>query len=50
MKKLLSSLPARLLVGVILGIIIGLVANENVMQVILTIKTLMGSLISFCVP
>ena len=50
MKKLLSSLPARLLVGVVAGIIIGLVANETVMQVILTIKTLMGSLISFCVP
>ena len=50
MKKLLSSLPARLLVGVVVGIIIGLVANETVMQVILTIKTLMGSLISFCVP
>lgn len=50
MKKMLSSLPARLLIGVIVGIAVGLVANEQVMQVILTIKTLMGSLISFCVP
>lgn len=50
MKKTLSSLPARLLIGVIVGMAVGLVANEAVMQVILTIKTLMGSLISFCVP
>lgn len=50
MKNFLSSLPARLLVGVIAGIGVGLVANEDVMQVILTLKTLMGSLISFCVP
>ena len=54
MKKLLSSLPARLLVGVAVGILVGLGAGkyglESVMQVILTVKTLMGSLISFCVP
>lgn len=50
MKKILSSLPARLLIGVIVGMAVGLVANEAVMQVILTIKTLMGSLITFCVP
>ena len=50
MKKLLSSLPARLLIGVIVGVVVGLVANEQVMQVILTVKTLMGSVISFCVP
>ena len=54
-KKLLSSLPARLLVGVIAGIALGLVCagsawGETVMQVALTVKTLMGSLISFCVP
>ena len=55
MKKLFSSLPARLLVGVIAGIALGLVCaafawGETVMQVALTLKTLMGSLISFCVP
>lgn len=54
MKKLLSSLPARLLIGVVVGILVGLGAGqyqlEGLMQVILTIKTLMGSLISFCVP
>ena len=50
MKKLTSSLPFRLLVGVIVGIVVGLVANATVIQVILTIKELLGSLINFCVP
>lgn len=60
MKKLLTSLPVRLLLGVVAGIAIGLFCIDRqmfgvevgavVMQVILTLKTLMGSLISFCVP
>mgnify|MGYP002586593976 CR=1 FL=1 len=58
MKKLLGSLPARLVLGVLAGIFIGLWAGgeasgglgETVMQVILTVKNLLGSLISFCVP
>ena len=40
MKKLTSSLPFRLLIGVIVGIVVGLVANATVIQVILTIKEL----------
>ena len=71
MKKLLSTLPARLVLGVVLGIAVGILAGEmasgtlavpllggeqaqaageSLMQVILTIKSLLGSLISFCVP
>ena len=60
MKKLLSSLPAKLLLGVAVGIAAGLgcsaltengsALGSNTMQVILTLKTLLGSLISFCVP
>ena len=50
MKSIAQSLPARLLFGVVAGVLVGLVANETVMQVILTAKNLMGSLISFCVP
>lgn len=50
MKNILGSLPARLLLGVIVGILVGLYANEALMQVILTIKNLLGSLIIFCVP
>ena len=57
-EKLLGSLPARLVLGVLAGIFIGLWAGgeasgglgETVMQVILTIKNLLGSLITFCVP
>lgn len=40
----------RLLLGVILGIGVGLNVGESVMQVVLTAKSLMGSLIMFCVP
>lgn len=56
MRKLWNSLPARLLLGVAVGIGIGLGsaelgnAGDTVMQVVLTIKNLLGSLISFCVP
>lgn len=46
MKNLLGSLPARLVLGVIVGIIVGLYANESLMQVILTFKNLLGSLTS----
>ena len=38
MKNILGSLPARLLLGVIAGILVGLYANEALMQVILTLK------------
>ncbi len=50
MQKIWKSLPARLLVGVILGILVGLVANESVMNVVVTLKQVMGQLITFCVP
>ncbi len=53
----MESLPARLIVGVAAGIAVGLICpalpeetGGAVMQVILTAKNLMGSLISFCVP
>ena len=50
MKKLWSSLPVRLLVGVIAGILVGLVANESVMNVVVTLKQVLGQVITFCVP
>lgn len=50
MKKLLNSLPFRLLAGVIIGILVGLVANETFMNIIVTAKQLLGELITFCVP
>ena len=50
MKKLLNSLPFRLLAGVIIGILVGLVANEAFMNIVVTAKQLLGELITFCVP
>ncbi len=50
MKKLLNSLPFRLLAGVIIGILVGLIANEAFMNIIVTVKQLLGELITFCVP
>ena len=60
MKKILSSLPVSLIIGVVIGIIIGLGSADlwiggtdvggTIMQVVLTLKNLLGSLINFCVP
>lgn len=49
--KIVKSLPFKLLVGVILGILLGLVIPEGgALQVIVTIKYILNQLISFCVP
>jgi Na+/H+-dicarboxylate symporter len=48
--KILSSLPVRLVLALAAGIIIGLIANEAVMQVIVTVQSLLGNLIMFCIP
>ena len=50
MKKLLSSLPAKLLIGIVVSIIIGLIVPESVMTVLVPIKNIMGQLINFIVP
>lgn len=60
MKKnsFLKSLPFKLLVGVILGIVLGLVLNSTdgsgftagVLNVVVTLKYILGQLINFCVP
>lgn len=50
MKRILDSLPFKLLVGVLLGAIIGLISNEFVMNIIVTIKYILGQIITFCVP
>ncbi|MFR3098951.1 MAG: dicarboxylate/amino acid:cation symporter [Mediterraneibacter gnavus] len=49
-EKILKSLPFQLLLGVIIGIVLGLISNEAVMNVIVTIKFVLGELINFCVP
>jgi Na+/H+-dicarboxylate symporter len=50
MKGFLSSLPVRLIIALFIGIVIGLVANEAVMQVVGTIQRLLGQVIMFCIP
>ena len=50
MKKILKSLPFQLLLGVVIGIMLGLVSNEAVMNVIVTVKFVLGELINFRVP
>lgn len=49
--KIVKSLPFKLLVGVVLGILIGLVIPDGgLLQVIVTVKYILNQLISFCVP
>ncbi len=49
--KIVKSLPFKLLVGVVLGILIGLVIPDGgILQVIVTAKYILNQLISFCVP
>ena len=56
MKKVFSSLPFRLILGIIIGGAIGLFCKANVtmtaglMQVLVCLHRLMGQFVSFCVP
>ena len=51
MNGIFKSLPFRLLVGVAAGLwASGFTYGSQVMQVVLTLKELLGSLINFCVP
>ena len=50
MKKIVGSLPFKLVLGVVIGILVGQVANEGVMNVVVTIKYILNQVINFCVP
>lgn len=50
MGKIFKSLPFKLLLGLIIGTLVGLVASESVMSVIVTIKYVIGQVITFCIP
>ncbi|MDO4315739.1 MAG: dicarboxylate/amino acid:cation symporter [Oscillospiraceae bacterium] len=58
MKKLFSSLPFRLLLGIAAGILCGLIipalpwanVSGGAIKVIVTLQYIMGQLITFCVP
>ena len=42
MKKIVGSLPFKLVLGVVIGILVGQVANEGVMNVVVTIKYILN--------
>ena len=48
--KFYKSLPFRLLLGIAIGLILGLFLPRSVMVVIVTVKYILGQLITFCVP
>ena len=50
MKKIISSLPFRLLLGVVIGILVGQISGTAVMNVVVTVKYVLGQFINFCVP
>ncbi|MHC1749601.1 MAG: dicarboxylate/amino acid:cation symporter [Cellulosilyticaceae bacterium] len=50
MKKVLNSLPFRLVIGVALGIGLGLICNEGFITAVVTIKYILGQIIMFTIP
>lgn len=50
MKKIFSSLPFKLVLGVVVGILVGQIANVQVMNVVVTVKYILNQVINFCVP
>lgn len=50
MKKIFSSLPVKLLIGIVIGIIFGQIFPENVMNVVVPLKNILGQVINFVVP
>ena len=50
MKKILNSLPFRLILALAIGIALGQLFGEGVMKVVVSLQYVMGQLITFCVP
>lgn len=50
MRKIVTSLPFILLMGVVAGLLLGLVSNEAAMNVVVTVKHVLSQIIMFCVP
>lgn len=57
MKKIVKSLPFRLLMAIVIGVLLGQAvdflgqtASLSVMKVVVTVQYIMGQLIMFCVP
>ena len=50
MKKILTSLPFRLIVALLIGVGLGRLFGEGVMKVVVSLQYILGQLIMFCVP
>ena len=50
MKKLFGSLPFRLILALVLGILLGQVFGEGAMKVVVSLQYVFGQFITFCVP
>lgn len=50
MKKILTSLPFRLLLALAVGVALGQLFGENVMKVVVSVKNVLSQIIMFCVP
>ena len=50
MKKVLTSLPFRLLLALAVGIGLGQLFGEGVMKVVVSVKNVLSQIIMFCVP
>ncbi len=50
MKKIVSSLPFRLIVALLIGIGLGRLFGEGIMKVVVSLQYVLGQLITFCVP
>ncbi len=48
--KIFKSLPVRLLLAIVLGMLLGLVLPREAMVIVVTVKYILGQLINFCVP
>jgi Na+/H+-dicarboxylate symporter len=49
-KKLFGSLPIKLILGMMLGLVLGMWAGNAFMQIIITVQEILGAFIFFCVP
>lgn len=50
MKKILTSLPVKLLIGIVIGIVLGQLLPMSAMGVIVSLKNILGQIINFIVP
>ena len=50
MKKIFTSLPFRLIVALLIGVVLGRLFGEGVMKVVVSLQYVLGQLITFCVP